>query len=180
MKKLLLVCACATLLMTTNASAISIHGQAGENYTNVQVGIGTESTGLAATANWARSDHDGDVVGLGLGVNLPIGPMMATVGGKALYLSPERGDDGYAAAVGGGLRWPVTSNIALYGEGYYAPESLTSGVHDYYEAAGGVRLSVIRPISVDAGYRYIKLSGKEGNRDNVVADGPYLGASVSF
>lgn len=180
MKKVLLACACSALFISTAANAISIHGQAGEHYTNVQVGLGTESTGLATTANWSRSDHDGDVFGLGLGVNLPVGPLMATVGGKALYLHPENNDNGYAAAVGGGLRWPMTQSISLYGEGYYAPDSLTSGVNSYYEATGGVRLSLFRPLSVDAGYRYVKMEGEDGNKNNVVADGPYLGASVSF
>ncbi|WP_159565315.1 YfaZ family outer membrane protein [Budvicia diplopodorum] len=180
MKKLLLAGACAAFFLSTAANAISVHGQAGEDYTNVQVGLGTESTGLAVTGNWSRSDHNGEVYGLGLGLNVPVGPLMATVGGKALYLNPENNDDDFAAAVGGGLRWPVTERISLYGEGYYAPDSLTTGSNSYYEATGGVRLDVFRPISVDAGYRYVKVEGEDGNRNSVVADGPYVGASVSF
>ncbi len=34
--------------------------------------------------------------------------------------------------------------------------------------------------SVLAGYRYLNLSGKDGNRDNAVADGPYVGVNASF
>ena len=29
-------------------------------------------------------------------------------------------------------------------------------------------------------YRYLNLAGKDGNRDNTIADGPYIGASASF
>ena len=28
--------------------------------------------------------------------------------------------------------------------------------------------------------RYLNLSGKDGNRDNAVADGPYVGVNASF
>ncbi|MFH7094548.1 YfaZ family outer membrane protein, partial [Klebsiella pneumoniae] len=27
---------------------------------------------------------------------------------------------------------------------------------------------------------YLTLAGKDGNRDNTIADGPYIGASASF
>ncbi len=33
----------------------------------------------------------------------------------------------------------------------------------------------------EAGYRYLNLrSGKDGNRDNAIADGPYVKANASF
>jgi len=66
------------------------------------------------------------------------------------------------------------------GEYYYSPDSLSSGVNDYREANAGARLTIIRPLSIEAGYRYVELTGKEGNRDNAVADGPYVGVNASF
>ncbi|TBL48171.1 porin [Obesumbacterium proteus] len=181
MKKIVLGCACAALFSTTAANAMSIHGQAGEHYTNVEAGFGTESTGLYSTLNWAHNDDDGDVAGLGLGVNLPLGPFLANVGGKALYLNPKKdSSDGYAIAVGGGLQWPLTKSFSLYGEGYYSPDSLSSGINDYKEASAGLRWSVIRPVTIDVGYRYIEMSGKDGDRNNVVADGAYVGAGIGF
>ncbi|MBF3320926.1 hypothetical protein ISU69_17660, partial [Leptospira borgpetersenii serovar Hardjo-bovis] len=47
-------------------------------------------------------------------------------------------------------------------------------------ASAGARFSIFRPISVEAGYRYINLTGKDGDRDSKVADGPYLGVSAGF
>ncbi len=38
----------------------------------------------------------------------------------------------------------------------------------------------MRPLSIRAGYRYLNPAGKDGNRDNTIADGPYIGASASF
>lgn len=168
------------LLVSASASAISISGQAGKEYTNIGVGFGTETTGLAVSGNWMHNDDDGDAAGLGLGLNLPLGPLMATVGGKGVYTSPNDSDEGYAAAVGGGLQWPIGENIRLFGEYYYSPDSLSSGIQSYEEANAGARLKIMRPLSIEAGYRYLNLAGKDGNRDNAIADGPYVGVNASF
>lgn len=93
------------MMVSSAAHAISVTGEAGEHYTNLGVGFGTESTGLAVSGNWLHSDNDGDAAGLGLGLNIPLGPFLATVGGKGIYTNPKQGDEGYAAAVGGGLQW---------------------------------------------------------------------------
>lgn len=112
---------------------------------------------------------------MGLGLNLPLGPLMATVGGKGVYTNPNYGDEGYAAAVGGGLQWKIGNSFRLFGEYYYSPDSLSSGIQSYEEANAGARYTIMRPVSIEAGYRYLNLSGKDGNRDNAVADGPYVG-----
>ena len=68
--------------------------QAGKHYTDVQAGLGDADSGLSFNGNWARSDHDGQLGSLGAKFALPLGPFSASVGGKALYLSPKNGDDG--------------------------------------------------------------------------------------
>ena len=103
MKKSILLGLAGMMFVSTAAHAISVTGQAGEHYTNLGVGFGTESSGLAVTGNWMHSDNDGDAAGLGLGLNIPLGPFLATVGGKGVYTNPKQGDEGYAAAVGGGV-----------------------------------------------------------------------------
>lgn len=55
------------LFVSASAQAISIGGQAGKDYTNIGVGFGTESTGLALSGNWMHNDDDGDVAGLAWG-----------------------------------------------------------------------------------------------------------------
>jgi hypothetical protein len=105
---------------------------------------------------------------------------MATAGGKGLYLGPKNNDDGYAVAVGGGLQLPVARMFSLYGDYYYSPDSLSSGVNDYTEASAGLRLSPIPNIMVNVGYRYMMMTGKDGVRDSAVADGPYVGGALSF
>ncbi|WP_312229336.1 YfaZ family outer membrane protein [Pseudescherichia sp.] len=168
------------MLVSASASALSLSGQAGENYTNLAAGFGTETSGLALSGNWTHSDDDGDAAGLGLGLNIPLGPLLATVGGKGIYTNPNDGDEGYAAAVGGGLQWPIGDSFRLFGEYYYSPDSLSSGIDSYQEANAGARWTIMRPLSIEAGYRYLNLAGKDGNRDNALADGPYVGVSASF
>lgn len=114
MKKIALAGLAGMLLVSASVNAMSISGQAGKEYTNIGVGFGTESTGLALSGNWTHNDDDGDVAGVGLGLNLPLGPLMATVGGKGVYTNPNYGDEGYAAAVGGGLSGKLaTASVCL-------------------------------------------------------------------
>ncbi|HHR1398747.1 YfaZ family outer membrane protein [Klebsiella oxytoca] len=180
MKKSIFAALAGMMFVSTAAHAISFSGQAGEHYTNLGVGFGTESTGLAVTGNWLHNDDDGDAADLGLGLNIPLGPFLATVGGKGVYTNPNNGDEGYAAAVGGGLQWKIGDSFRLFGEYYYSPDSLSSGIDSYQEANAGARFTIMRPLSIEAGYRYLNLAGKDGNRDNAVADGPYVGVNASF
>ncbi|HHS9593208.1 YfaZ family outer membrane protein [Raoultella planticola] len=180
MKKSILLGLAGMMFVSTAANAISVTGQAGEHYTNLAVGFGTESSGLAVTGNWMHSDNDGDAAGLGLGLNIPLGPFLATVGGKGVYTNPKSGDEGYAAAVGGGLQWKIGDSFRLFGEYYYSPDSLSSGIQSYQEANAGASWTIMRPLSIEAGYRYLNLEGKDGNKDSTIADGPYLGVSASF
>jgi opacity protein-like surface antigen len=180
MKKRILFGLAGMMLVSTAANAISVTGQAGEHYTNLGVGLGTESSGLAVTGNWMHSDNDGDAAGLGLGLNIPLGPFLATVGGKGVYTNPKSGDEGYAAAVGGGLQWKIGDSFRLFGEYYYSPDSLSSGIQSYQEANAGASWTIMRPLSIEAGYRYLNLEGKDGNKDSTIADGPYVGVSASF
>lgn len=180
MNKLIMAGIAGLALASSAANAIGISGEVGKKYTNVGVGFGTESSGLAVTANYAHNDDKGDVAGLGLGFNVPLGPFMGTVGGKGLYLNPKDGDEGYAVAVGGGLKLPVSDSFSIFGNYYYSPDSLSSGVKDYQEASAGVNWTIMRPVTLTGGYRYIGLKGKNGDRDKSIADGPYVGVSASF
>ncbi|WP_227648144.1 YfaZ family outer membrane protein, partial [Klebsiella pneumoniae] len=80
-----------------------------------------------------------------------------------VYLNPKDGDEGYAIAAGGGAELPLGQYFTLFGEGYYSPDSMSSGVEDYVEANAGVRLNVLPSLNIEAGYRYIDMAGKDGN-----------------
>lgn len=180
MNKLIIAGIAGLALVSTAASAVGLSAQVGERYTNISVGLGTNSAGLALSGNYAHSVDDGSTVGLGLGFNLPIGPLMGTAGGRAVYLHPKDNDEGFALAIGGGLSWQASETLSVFGDYYYSPDSLSSAVKNYQEANAGLRWTFLRPVSVEAGYRYIGLKGKNGDRNNTIADGPYVGVSASF
>ncbi len=48
------------------------------------------------------------------------------------------------------------------------------------EANAGVRLNVLPSLNIEAGYRYIDMAGKDGNRDNTLADGATPGLTSAF
>lgn len=116
------------LLVFVSVNVMSISGQAGKEYINIGVGFGIETTGLALSGNWIYNDDDGDVVGVGLGLNLFFGSLMAIVGGKGVYINSNYGDEGYVVAVGGGLQWKIGNSFRLFGEYYYFSDSFFSGI----------------------------------------------------
>ena len=67
------------------------------------------------------------------------------------------------------MQWKIGNSFRLFGEYYYSPDSLSSGIQSYEEANAGARYTIMRPVSIEAGYRY-----------NAVADGPYVGVNASF
>ncbi|OAT35782.1 YfaZ family outer membrane protein [Proteus myxofaciens] len=181
MKKYLLTgIACSLLMVGTAAHAVSMNVQAGKHYTDVRAGLGDPNSGLSFNGGWARSDHDGQIGSLGTKFALPLGPFSASVGGKALYLSPKDGDDGAALAGGVGLNWDVLSSLNVYGEAYASPEGLTSGSKSYYEADVGAKYTVFKPLHVNAGYRVIEIDNAHNRSNNKLADGFYVGAGLSF
>lgn len=75
----------------------------GEDYINIGVGFGMELMGLVLSGNWMYNDDDGDVVGVGLGLNILVGLLLVMVGGKGIYINLKDSDEGYVVVVGGGL-----------------------------------------------------------------------------
>lgn len=164
--------------MTGAANAISVSGEAGQHYTNLGVGMSTGSSGLGLTGNWARSDHDGNVGSVGLNWGAA-GAVDGDRGRQSAVPQPERREERRG---GGAGRRPGVGDQPLLQPArrrLLCPDSFTSGVKAYNEASGGLRWK-FRPLSVDVGYRYMQMEGKDGRRDNTLADGPYVGVGLSF
>lgn len=180
MKKLVIACAGSLLLAAASAQAISLSGEAGEDYAGASAGFGLGVPGLGGSVSYSHGEHNNDVYGFGLGYSIPLGALSLTLGGKALYFNQDHGSEGYGVALGGGLQWPINRYFSLYGEGYYAPDAFSSHVDHYVEGKAGVRWQVFRPLNVDVGYRYINMAGESGRADNKVADSAYIGVGLNF
>lgn len=180
MKKIILAAGLAGLVTSGMAQAIEGSVDVGQHSTNLSVGIGSNSPGLFLKGNWLRSNDDGSVSGAALGYNLSVGPLNVSPTAKALFTHPKDGKDGFTVAVGSGVSYQLNSMWGVYGEYYYAPESFSNHLDSYQEAAGGISFSPISLVSLRAGYQYVGLNNTNGKKDNVLVDGPYLSASVSF
>lgn len=128
MKKIVLVGLVGMLLVFVSVNVMSISGQVGKEYINIGVGFGIEMMGLVLSGNWIYNDDDGDVVGVGLGLNLFFGLLMVIVGGKGVYINLNYGDEGYVVVVGGGLQWKIGNSFCLFGEYYYFLDLFFSGI----------------------------------------------------
>ncbi|MRT41171.1 porin [Enterobacteriaceae bacterium RIT702] len=167
-------------LLSSGAQAIEGSVDVGEHSTNLNLGLGTTSPGLFLKGNWLRSDHDGSTYGAGLGYNIDVGDFRIAPTAKALFTHPEDGRDGFTVAVGGAAQYSFNSMWGLYGEYYYAPEAFSDRLDSYQEASGGLSFTPISLLNLRVGYQYIELNNKGGRKDNVLVDGPYVGASLRF
>ncbi|AXF77943.1 YfaZ family protein [Erwinia tracheiphila] len=170
----------ALLVLAGSAQAIEGGVDVGRQYTNLHAGLGNTSPGFALTGNWLRSDHDGSMGSVGMGYNVVLGDVFLTPGAKVISTNPRNSKDGYAVAVGLGTSVPVTNMFNVYGQYYYSPDTFSSHIDNYQEASAGVSFQPISLVDVHVGYQYMALNGKNGRKDNVLADGPYVGASLHF
>lgn len=167
-------------LMSSGVQAIEGSIDVGKHSTNLNLGLGTTSPGLFLKGNWLRSDHDGRAYGLGAGYNIDVGDFRIAPTAKVLFTHSKNGRDGFTAALGAGAQYRFNSMWGLYGEYYYAPEVLSDHLDSYTEASGGVSFTPISLLNLRVGYQYIELNNKGDRKDNVLVDGPYVGASLRF
>lgn len=162
--------------------AIDMGAKAGTHFTELEGGMGRQTSGLYVDGNWAKNTQNGrQAAGVGAGFNIPVGPAMINLGAKAVYLQGSTSDnEGVAFPVGGGINIPFTDSLAFYAEGYAAPDSLTNRTKNYVEADGGFSWIPMAPVKVKAGYRYIGVDGSAGNPNERIIDGAYLGAELDF
>lgn len=167
-------------LVSSGAQAIEAGFDVSRHSTNLNLGLGTASPGLFLKGNWLRSDHDGKAYDLGVGYNLDIGSLRLAPAAKLLYAQPKDGHDGLAVALGASALYRFNTMWGLYGDYYYSPQHFADRLHSYTDVSGGLNFSPISLLDLRAGYRYVKLDNKGNQPNNVLVDGPYLGASLHF
>ena len=160
MKKTLIALIVVNAFAVTNANAVAFHGEAGAEWTNLGMSFGANEPGFTFNGNWAHNDNDGDIASLGMGWNIPLGFCFGDIGWENTVPQSDDGDEGYAVAVGGGAQLPLGDHFSLFGDAYFSPDSLSSGVKQYGEANAGIRWKVNPTFSVEGGYRYVGMEGK--------------------
>ncbi|MBF7957416.1 YfaZ family outer membrane protein [Rahnella victoriana] len=164
------------------SQAMELGAKAGTDFTELNVGMGRQTSGLYIEGNWAKNTQNGrQIGGVSSGFNIPLGPAMINLGAKALYMQGSTSDnEGVAFPIGGGITVSFTDSLAFYAEGYSAPDALSNRVKSYTEADAGFSWVPVEPLKLKAGYRYVGLDGTAGNPDERIIDGAYLGAEMDF
>ncbi|GHD66548.1 YfaZ family outer membrane protein [Jeongeupia chitinilytica] len=178
MKKPLIAVTLGAALVSAGASAAGMSVIAGEDYIAASADI--NKAGLGFTADWTHNDDKGDAAGIGIGVGVPLGKALLTLGGKVMYLDPQNATTGYAGAIGGGISVPLGERFVVYGEGYYSPDSLSNGIQSYTEAKAGVRFNITKNLGADVGYKYVNIDSKDGQPSAELANGVYAGVALKF
>ncbi len=169
------------VIASGSAFALGFTNEVGKSYVNLDIEIGKSSSGLYLQSNWIKNVNDGiQVSGVGIGYNVELGPVMLNAGVKALYIGPQKGDNGVAFPVGTGVEFNFIDSLFLYGEAYSATEQMNNSVKSYEEANGGISWKPISLLTIKAGYRYVGVDGKNGLPGHTLFDGPYVGAGVTF
>lgn len=97
-----------------------------------------------------------------------------------LYISPKKGDNGFAVPFGAGVDIPVNTIFNIYGESYVAPCGLNTAVENYVEVDAGVTWRTNTNMNVNIGYRYTGVNGKSSTPNHTLLDSVYIGSSYSF
>lgn len=179
MQKNIILINLLALLNSGFAYALEGSVDVGKHSTNLNLGLGTQSSGLFVNGNWLRSNDNGSTTGVALGYNLDAASLRLSPAVKAMYAHPSDGKDGMVVALGSAASYKLNSLWGVYGEFFYAPKSFTDHLDNYKAIGAGFSFRPIALLSLRAGYQYVTLNNKN-DKDNVLIDGPYVSASVNF
>ena len=125
-------------------------------------------------------DDQNTIANIGLGKNVPLGANTLTLGAKVNLVDFKYHDTEYAISFGADLAIPLTSQFAIYGGAYWAPDFASSGdLSRYVDTKAGVRFNVSKPLAIDLGYRYSQAEFNE-RYTRTVADGLYAAVGFKF
>ena len=175
--RLLAVVALAAMPLVSHAGVLGV--QVGENYQSLS--YASSGAGLGLSADYLHRDsRDDQTLSLGAGFSLPLGPVMLTAGAKLSYLDVA-GRNEWAVPVGGRIGMSLGQSFGVYAQGYAASNGMASGnIHQYQDGEIGASFTPFKPLTVSAGYRYSDVELAGGSWKRKLADGPFVGAALSF
>ncbi|WP_370855784.1 YfaZ family outer membrane protein [Pandoraea anapnoica] len=169
---------CVGLTQVPTAEAANYVFRFGDRYQELSRDPVGEGPGLTFDA--ARSSNTALAVGPGISIGLKVAGVSLGVGAKALYVSSSSGNGGLATPFGLTASVGLASHLALSGRAYYTPgTAFNSRLGGYSQFAAGLQWS-LKPVVVEAGWRYESLGGRRGAPDSRLINGAYAGVGLSF
>ncbi|GKX49866.1 YfaZ family outer membrane protein [Budvicia aquatica] len=183
MKKLVALSVLSLISLPALASDLNtvLGVEAGHKHTQLSAEILPSENGFFYNSAWTKNFRDGvNVASAGVGYQHSVGLVDGYVGIKAAYIAPKKGDNGFAAPFGGGVRIHMTNDIYAYGEGYVATRGMNNAVQKYVEVDSGVAYTPKENVVLNVGYRYMGVDGKSETPNHALIDGAYVGAGYKF
>lgn len=172
------------LAMMSIPAAQAVEGQAsvGKNFTDINIGMGQQTSGLYVNGGWVKNNENGrELAGAETGINLPAGPAMVNVGVQANYVKGSTGSsEGMVFPIGAGVKLPISHATGLYASAYSAPRQLSNTSKSYLDFDSGVSWTPASAVTLKAGYRYVGMDGRNSRPNERLVEGPYVGGQLSF
>ncbi len=182
MKIKITITGCAALLLfATSVQAFEGSVNAGRKYTDLTVGFGTLSPGVFLAGDYLQSRNDQWLVGLTLGYRFEVDGLTIGPAVRGVIVEPRNGKSGSAKLLGVDASYAFNDMFGVYGS-YYRSPSLPEKIKSYnavrHEIEGGFSFSPMPLFNVRIGYQYLEIKGKNSGKNSIMADGPYIGASL--
>lgn len=175
---------CAMMAMFSIPAAQAMDGMVstGTHFTDVNIGMGQQSSGLYINGGWVKNNQNGrEVAGAETGINLPVGPAMFNLGVQANYIKGSTGaGEGVVFPVGAGVKLPLVHGVGVYASAYSASRQLSNSAKNYLDVDGGLSWTPIDLVTLKAGYRYIGMDGKNNRPNERLVEGPYVAGQLNF
>lgn len=161
------------------ALATDLSAAIGENYRRFEGRTGAGPVDLSL--GWTDRNGRGDLVDLGIGPSISLGPVTAGVQAKGFYTRAPQGGSEVAAGVGASASVGLIPRIMSAGVDLsYAPGELATGrMGDYRSAAAKLTVNVLPFLAVEGGYRIEELDVR-GAGDADLAKGFFVGGALRF
>ncbi|MCG8706833.1 hypothetical protein JHU04_000003 [Brenneria sp. 4F2] len=78
--------------------------------------------------------------------------------------------------INGGLQLAINDAVGFYASAYTAPRQLSNSAKNYLDVNSGLSRA---PLTLQVGYRYIGMDGKNERANQRLVKGPYVGGQVS-
>lgn len=178
--RIVLLPALLLLGMAPAALATDLSASLGENYRRFE---GRTDLGpVDLSAGWTDRNGRGDVVDLGVGPSIGLGPLTVGVQAKGIYTRPVRGDGEIGVGLGASASLGLIPGLLSAGvDASYAPGELASGDRgDYRSASARLTANVLPFLSVQGGYRIERMETREGGGEADLAKGFFVGGALRF
>ncbi|MXP51072.1 YfaZ family outer membrane protein [Pantoea sp. SoEX] len=156
--------------------------------TMLSIGSSTKNTGSFFNGRFLYNNIKSNVFDIGVGYNININSFQISPSIKTIFNKYEESlaETTMSLGLGAKARYKFNSHWSIYGQYNYAKEccALKTIRNSYQEINSGISYTPISVLSLELGYRYIRLNNNSPSKSyrstEYLTKTPYLGVSMVF